>query len=137
VLIKDRIVVACWVSIDYVLMHAGFIGPINIVALIVVESDANPPYLQWCKLGVVTLYPRYRGPPLTSQQIWTWHGSLLRQMAGEPNTPYQIWPHLTWLKGRDHQPKKNYTREGTTPVLLPISNDVLWHSRLWWYEIHH
>jgi hypothetical protein len=27
--------------------------------------------------------------------------------AGEPNTPYRIWPHHSWQKGRDHQPKKN------------------------------
>jgi hypothetical protein len=34
-------------------------------------------------------------------------GSLQRQMAREPHTSYQIWPHHSWLKRRGHQPKKS------------------------------
>jgi hypothetical protein len=33
--------------------------------------------------------------------------SLQQQKTGELYTPYQIWPHHSWLKRRSHQPKKN------------------------------
>jgi hypothetical protein len=36
-------------------------------------------------------------------KILDMNGSLQRQSAGEPYTPYRIWPHHSWLKRRGHQ----------------------------------
>jgi hypothetical protein len=48
--------------------------------------------------------------------------SLQLQMAGEPYTPYWIWPHHSKLKTRGHQPKKNLSQEQSTPSLFPPSD---------------
>jgi hypothetical protein len=37
-------------------------------------------------------------------------GSLEQQMTGESYTPYWMWPHHSWLKGRSHKPKRTEPR---------------------------
>jgi hypothetical protein len=51
-----------------------------------------------CMSIVGVMYPGYREPVVTTQQIRIWPSSLQRQVAGEPCTPYQILSHLSWLK---------------------------------------
>jgi hypothetical protein len=43
------------------------------------------------------------------------------EMTGEQCSLYWVQSHRSWLKGRDHQAKKNWTRAQSAPVLSPIS----------------
>jgi hypothetical protein len=58
-------------------------------------------------LFIGVLNPGYHGPSIMVQKIWIRPDFLHRQMVGEPNTPYQIWSHNSWLKMRDQQSKKD------------------------------
>jgi hypothetical protein len=67
-------------------------------------------------------------PGTTGHQLWPkildTTGSLQRQTTVEPYTSYRIWPHHSWLKRRDHQTKKNWVREQSSPSLFLITVDV-------------
>jgi hypothetical protein len=68
---------------------------------------------------VEVLYPIYRRPPVTAQQIWIRPCSLQRQTAQEPYTSYRIWSHYSYLKGRDHQLNRTKLRHSLHRSLYP------------------
>jgi hypothetical protein len=51
-------------------------------------------------------------------------GSLQQQTVEGLYTPYQIWPHHSWLKRKGYQSKKNWIREQSTSSLFLITVDM-------------
>jgi hypothetical protein len=43
---------------------------------------------------------------LWHKRVWIWPSSLQQSTAGESNTTYQIWSHISWLKEMNHQLKR-------------------------------
>jgi hypothetical protein len=76
--------------------------------------------------SVRVLYPGYRRPPVTAQQIWIWPCFIQWKVVGEPRTPFRIWSQRSWMKGRDHQPKRTKPRHDPQLSFHPPLNGRGW-----------